>query len=248
MTLTLHARCTGDEIMKLYARDLVVSSETINTHVGRPVIRDAEGKGSVICKLIKGQEIKLNCIAKKGIAKEHAKWAPTSAVGFEYDPHNRLRHVSFWYEENAEKEWYESVPITPNEAVLFHYANYARPKSENAKWESAPAPDQPFDPDATPADFYFDVESVGNLDPDVIVKQGIKVLQEKIATIIKELGGGGEGDRANGDRDDMMMNGNADMGYGGARDMGYDDQMYQNGGRTVEPQYGDQTQYGGGWS
>ena len=88
---------------------------------------------------------------------------------------------------------------------------------------------------------------MGNLDPDVIVKQGIKVLQEKIATIIKELGGGGEDTRMALDRDDMM-NGTADMGYGGARDMGYDDQMYQNGGRTVEPQYGDQTQYGGGWS
>src|SRR6266498_2510542 len=123
-----------------------------------------------------------------------------------------------------------------------------RPKSENAKWENAPAPDTPFDPDATPSDFYFDVESVGNLEPDVIVKQGIKVLQEKIANIIKELGGGGDGDRVNGDRGDIMMNGDGDMGYGGTRDMGFDDQMYQNAARTVEPQYGDQTQYGGGWS
>jgi len=212
--------------MKLYARDLVVTSSTINTEVGRPVIRDPEGKGSVICKLMKGQEIKLNCIAKKGIAKEHAKWAPTSAVGFEYDPHNRLKHVDFWYEESAEKEW---------------------PKSHNATQETAPAPDAPFDPDATPSDFYFDVESVGNLEPDVIVKQGIKVLQEKIANIIQELGGGGDGNRVNGDRGDIMMNGDNDMGYGGPRDMGFGDQMYQNGGRSEEP-FGDQTQYGGGWS
>lgn len=103
--LTLQGRCTGDEIVKLYARDLVVSSETANGWVGRPVIRDEERAGSLICKLMKGQEIRLKCIAKKGIAKEHAKWAPTSAVGFEYDPHNRLRHVDYWYEESAEKEW-----------------------------------------------------------------------------------------------------------------------------------------------
>jgi hypothetical protein len=83
----------------------------------------------------------------------------------------------------------------------------------------------------------------------VIVKQGIKVLQEKIATIIKELGGGGDGERTNGDRGDMMMNGDGDMGYGGTRDMGFDDAIYQNGSRTtVGQQYGDQTQYGGGWS
>lgn len=47
----------------------------------------------------------MKCIAKKGIAKEHAKWSPVSAMGFEYDPWNKLRHIDYWYEENAEAEW-----------------------------------------------------------------------------------------------------------------------------------------------
>jgi DNA-directed RNA polymerase II subunit RPB3 len=105
VTLTLHARCTGDEIMKVYARDLVVDPLRANQFVGNPVITDTEGLGTVICKLRKGQELRMKCIAKKGIAKEHAKWAPTSAVGFEYDPHNKLRHTSLWYEEDPLKEW-----------------------------------------------------------------------------------------------------------------------------------------------
>ena len=92
--------------MKIYARDLVVSEGRPNDSIGRPVITDAEGLGSVICKLRKGQELRMKCIARKGIAKEHAKWAPTSAVGFEYDPHNKLRHLDYWYEEDAEKEWW----------------------------------------------------------------------------------------------------------------------------------------------
>jgi DNA-directed RNA polymerase II subunit RPB3 len=103
--LSLHARCTGDEIMKVYARDLVVDNQRANQYVGNPVITDPEGLGTVICKLRKGQELRMTCIAKKGIAKEHAKWAPTSAVGFEYDPHNKLRHTDLWFEESAEKEW-----------------------------------------------------------------------------------------------------------------------------------------------
>jgi DNA-directed RNA polymerase II subunit RPB3 len=76
--LTLHARCTGDEIMKVYARDLLVDPLRQNEWVGNPVITDPEGLGTVICKLRKGQELRMKCIAKKGIAKEHAKWAPTA--------------------------------------------------------------------------------------------------------------------------------------------------------------------------
>jgi DNA-directed RNA polymerase II subunit RPB3 len=105
VTLTLQAKCESDEIMKLYARDLARSDTGVNNWVGHPVITDPEGNGTVICKLRKGQGIKMKCIAKKGIAKEHAKWAPTAAVGFEYDPHNKLRHTDLWFEENALAEW-----------------------------------------------------------------------------------------------------------------------------------------------
>lgn len=106
VVLTLHARCTGDDVMKVYARDLVVGEPRANESLGNPVIQDAAGLGSVICKLRKGQELRMRCIAKKGIAKEHSKWAPTAAVGFEYDPWNKLRHLDYWYEVDAEQEWY----------------------------------------------------------------------------------------------------------------------------------------------
>ena len=106
VVLTLHARCTSEDIMKIYARDLVVTEPRANEWVGNPVITDSQGLGSVICKLRKGQELKVTCIARKGIAKEHAKWAPTSAVAFEYDPHNKLKHLDLWYEEDPAKEWY----------------------------------------------------------------------------------------------------------------------------------------------
>ena len=105
MTLEMRAKCTGDEIMKVYARDLVAAEPRPNEWVGNPVITDEQGHGPVICKLRKGQEVKMKCVAKKGIAKEHAKWAPTAAVGFEYDPYNKLRHLDYWYEEDPKTEW-----------------------------------------------------------------------------------------------------------------------------------------------
>lgn len=51
---------------------------------------------------------------------------------------------------------------------------------------------------AQPHTFYYDVESIGNLEPDAVVHQGIKVLQQKLAAVIQELtgdvGGGRPGD------------------------------------------------------
>ncbi|PSR90557.1 RNA polymerase II subunit 3 [Coniella lustricola] len=178
--LTLHAKCTTHgEIMKVYARDLVVDPMRPNEWVGTPVINDPDGQGPLIAKLRDGQELRLTCIAKKGMAKEHAKWAPTAAVGFEYDPHNKLGHTDLWFEgkgegAKAEDEW---------------------PRSKYADFEEPRQPTQGFDWDALPGKFYFEVESAGNLEPDAIIQQGITVMQQKLASLIHGL----TEDESNGD-------------------------------------------------
>lgn len=151
VTLRLNAsNRSSDETVKVYAKDLFIdsgygSSRTPygrrpsglngmangedSTQRGEPVILDPEGQGPLICKLRRGQELRLKCIAKKGIAKEHAKWAPTAAVGFEYDPHNKLRHLDLWYEKDKVEEW---------------------PESKNAAWEEPPQDGEAFDYDAEP--------------------------------------------------------------------------------------------------
>ena len=226
VTLTLHARCTGDEIMKIYARDLVVSEPRPNEYVGQPVILDPAGKGSLVCKLRKGQELRMKCIAKKGIAKEHAKWAPTSAVGFEYDPHNKLRHLDYWYEEDPKKEW---------------------PETKNASEEQPPQPEEPFNYDAIPSKFYFDVESVGSLEPDSVIQQGIKVMQQKLAAVIQDLSGADDdgGQDINGFGDggqdmDAMQTGGA--GYGGGMDQRFTTPYMNGGGQSTWA--GNATPYG----
>jgi DNA-directed RNA polymerase II subunit RPB3 len=53
--------------------------------------------------------------------------------------------------------------------------------------EDPPQEGEPFDYDAVPNRFYFDVESTGSLAPEVIVQEGIKVMQQKLAQIIQGL-------------------------------------------------------------
>lgn len=180
VTLRLHARCTKPGTMLVFARDLVITTINRRTkELGEPVIRDPNGNGPLITKLRQGQEIELTCIAKKGIAKEHAKWAPTAAIGFEYDPNNKLRHVDYWYENDPKDEW----PVD----------------EKNANWEGEEtAADAAFDPDAVPSAFFFDVEGVGTLEPDQIVLQAISVLQNKLAEVIKVLGGADDANGVNG--------------------------------------------------
>ena len=84
----------------------------------------------------------------QGIAKEHAKWSPCSAVAFEYDPHNKLRHTSHWFEVDERAEW---------------------PLSENAKEEDPPLEDASFDYNAKPEKFYMEVETVGSVSPQEVI-------------------------------------------------------------------------------
>ena len=221
--LTLRAKCSSTEIMTVYARDLVVSIPGANEWVGTPVIIDPERKGAIIAKLRTGQELDMKCIAKKGIAKEHAKWAPTTAVAFEYDPMNKLRHIDLWYEESAKEEW---------------------PISANKDWDG-PEPEEgdSFNYDAAPTRFYINVETVGSMDPDTCVQQGIKVLQQKLALLIQELKGEEQANGGvNGDEySSGLRSPSGTPGFG--LDQGY---TTPYGGGGMSAYGGGTTPYGGG--
>lgn len=44
----------------------------------------------------------------QGIGKEHAKWSPVTITALEYDPDNKLRHTTYWVEQDVAKEWPKS--------------------------------------------------------------------------------------------------------------------------------------------
>ncbi|KAK3072945.1 RNA polymerase II subunit 3 [Teratosphaeriaceae sp. CCFEE 6253] len=216
---------------------------------GCPVFTDDARRGALLCQLRRGQELRLKCVAKKGIAKEHAKWAPTAAIGFEYDPYNKLRHTSLWHEgPDAKAEW---------------------PESLNAGWEEplpetdgmAGAGGAPFDYDAEPSQFYVCLEGTGVMPPDAVLHAGIRTLQLKLGGVIQQLstltdsghdttaqqartedeeGRGSPG--VNGDGGGTAYGGTA---YGGGRTPGYGGQQTAYGG-GMTPGYGQGSVYGGG--
>ncbi|KAG9301774.1 hypothetical protein G9A89_003321 [Geosiphon pyriformis] len=156
--LTLHAKCLQEnQTLDVCSRDLQTSDPRVS-----PILKHEDDKGILIAKLRKGQELKVKCVAKKGVAKEHAKWSPCAAVAFEYDPHNKLRHTHYWLEEDEKREW----PLGPN-----------------AREEPPLTEDEPFDYNATPNKFYFSVETVGSIKPEEIVMSALKRLQEKLGML-----------------------------------------------------------------
>ncbi|CAG8486312.1 25893_t:CDS:2 [Dentiscutata erythropus] len=156
--LNMHVKCTEEDITKdVTSRDLVSSDPRFT-----PIQEGPKDPGILIAKLRKGQEIKVKCIAKKGVAKEHAKWSPCAAVAFEYDPFNKLRHTKYWIEEDEQREW---------------------PASRNAADDFAPGDGEAFDFNARPNRFYFEVETIGSMKPEDIVMNAFKKLLEKISSI-----------------------------------------------------------------
>lgn len=154
-----------------------------------------------------GQEIEVICKAYKGIAKHHAKWSPLSAVAFEYDPYNKLRHTTYWFEESAEAEW---------------------PVSSNAQFETAPDPNAPFDYNAVPSTFYFTAEGVGSVPVKSTLEQACDIMIDNLAQIIYAVQaetGGEENDEDEGAEPPAAPNGGGggyEYGGGGAGEGGYD--------------------------
>ena len=178
----------------VYARDLLwapqgdqlsrfpLHSLGVGSGVGggvRPIHEDI-----LIAKLRPGQVIELEAHARKGIGKDHAKFSPVATASYRLMPHVEV--VRPIYDDLAEEleNWFEPgvfdcVPTDEDghrvKAVVVN--PYACTMSRN--FMRNPILKDSIRMTRIPDHFIFSVESVGMMEPAVIVAEALKILKEK---------------------------------------------------------------------
>ena len=178
----------------MYARDLLwapqgdqlsrfpLHSSGVGSGVGggiRPIHEDI-----LLAKLRPGQVIELEAHARKGVGKDHAKFSPVATASYRLMPHVEI--LKPVYDDLAEElvNWFEPgvfrcVPTTEGgHRVKAEVSNpYACTMSRN--FMRNPILKESVRMTRVPDHFIFTIESVGMMEPAVIVAEALKILREK---------------------------------------------------------------------
>jgi len=194
----LNVKCTEEQGRTVTSNDLQVVGDVDV----RPIfsgVQDDQANGIVIVKLRKNQEISLRAIAKKGVGKEHAKWAPACGVCYKFDPSIELRTGRFEelnlapeLLEKTKKEFVDSCPtkvfnydqnrgVEIEDPIRCMYCNECTKKALSLTIPDLVTVKPNLDR------FLFSLEATGSIPPAEVVLSAIKILKEKIVKVQHEI-------------------------------------------------------------
>ena len=141
----------------------------------------------------KGQELKIKCLAQKGIGKEHSKWNPCCTAVFNYEPEVFFGQKA--YGQMTPQQRRDFVESCPKKLPKPDTHDYECVESEEASAcmvcldclelsQTYPGLCKVKD---RPQYFKFSVESNGALKPQEIVQRGIQVLKIKLREVRTHL-------------------------------------------------------------
>eukprot|EP00227_Mantoniella_beaufortii_P022202 CAMPEP_0197582834 /NCGR_PEP_ID=MMETSP1326-20131121/5933_1 /TAXON_ID=1155430 /ORGANISM="Genus nov. species nov., Strain RCC2288" /LENGTH=322 /DNA_ID=CAMNT_0043146971 /DNA_START=274 /DNA_END=1242 /DNA_ORIENTATION=+ len=208
ISIDLRVKCTSDQTEDVTSNDLICNDPRVQPINYAPTRRAAgenntsddmdedrgEDNGILIVKLRKNQEINFRCVARKGIARDHAKWSPVATAVYRFEPEITINEEMMNTLTEEEKiAFVDSCPVP-----VFRYNDQTRrveidtPESYTYDGECLKKAEDMGKPGlvdirAKQDSFWFTVESTGALKPEEIVINALKVLQRKLDITKDEL-------------------------------------------------------------
>ena len=186
----LDVRCTSEEY-KVTTKDLIPDFAGSKCTVAM-----GEGEEILLCKMRRGQHLKLRALAQKGIGKEHAKWIPVCTAVYTYEPYVELNQKVYAAMTDEQKDAFVNAC---SHKLTKPYAEEERPYP-CVQTAEASACMICVDCEVHAREhhnlckvsdqrqlFNFSVESTGALPPELIVLRGIEVLKRKLKDIRSHL-------------------------------------------------------------
>ncbi|OIT24251.1 PREDICTED: DNA-directed RNA polymerases II, IV and V subunit 3-like [Nicotiana attenuata] len=188
----LRVKCLSDQTLDVTSKDLLSSDHTVvpvDYSDASSGFDNSTNKGIIIVKLRRGQELRLRAIARKGIAKDHAKWSPAATVTFMYEPDiyiNEDMMETLTLEEK--RELVDSSPtkvfgIDPeNKVIVVDPEAYTYDDEVLKKCEAMGKPGL-IEIHAKEDSFIFTVETTGAVKASQLVLNAIEVLKQKLDAV-----------------------------------------------------------------
>jgi len=190
----------GEEQINITSRDIVCLNPEVRVvhFCNEEEEKNSIDVGIVIMKIGPGQSLRLNMLAHKGIAKEHAKWSPVATVAMKYDPIIKLNEdiLDQFAEEERGKLVEKLVDCCPTEVFerddttgsvvianasecifckecIYLLEEHRIQSNDKLAVEITHSTNK----------FIFTVETTGALTAKEVVKESFRVLSEKISRL-----------------------------------------------------------------